>query len=91
MRRPIWGYAVCLCPIKGTPGLNELKIFVTLVNACLSYTEFYFFDLPYIRPYFVVVIMNTEFLACFYLMLRYTLREMHVLLDQMYKHANTLK
>ena len=22
-RRPIWGYAVCLCPIKGTPGLNE--------------------------------------------------------------------
>ena len=21
----IWGYSVCLCPIKGTPGLNELK------------------------------------------------------------------
>ena len=21
-----WGYAVCLCPIKGTPGLNELMI-----------------------------------------------------------------
>ena len=24
LRRPIWGYSVCLCPIKGTPGLNEL-------------------------------------------------------------------
>ena len=23
-RRHIWGYSVCLCPIKGTPGLNEL-------------------------------------------------------------------
>ena len=25
LRRHIWSYAVCLCPIKGTPGLNELK------------------------------------------------------------------
>ena len=24
LRRHIWGYSVCLCPIKGTPGLNEL-------------------------------------------------------------------
>ena len=23
--RRIWGYAVCLCPTKGTPGLNELN------------------------------------------------------------------
>ena len=26
LRRHIWGYSVCLCPIKGTPGLNELKL-----------------------------------------------------------------
>ena len=25
LRRHIWGYSVCLCPIKGTPGLNELR------------------------------------------------------------------
>ena len=25
LRCHIWGYAVCLCPIKGTPGLNELR------------------------------------------------------------------
>ena len=24
LRRHIWGYSVCLCPIKRTPGLNEL-------------------------------------------------------------------
>ena len=24
LRRHIWGYSGCLCPIKGTPGLNEL-------------------------------------------------------------------
>ena len=24
LQRHIWGYSVCLCPIKGTPGLNEL-------------------------------------------------------------------
>ena len=23
LRRHIWGYTVCLCPTKGTPGLNE--------------------------------------------------------------------
>ena len=27
LRRHIWGYSVCLCPIKGTPGLNELIAF----------------------------------------------------------------
>ena len=26
LRRHIWGYSVCLCPIKGTPGLNELSV-----------------------------------------------------------------
>ena len=26
LRRHIWGYSVCLCPIKGTPGLNELSL-----------------------------------------------------------------
>ena len=25
LRRHIWGYAVCLCPIKETPGVNELN------------------------------------------------------------------
>ena len=25
LRRHIWGYTVCLCPIKGTSGLNELS------------------------------------------------------------------
>ena len=25
LRCHIWGYSVCLCLIKGTPGLNELK------------------------------------------------------------------
>ena len=25
LRRHIWGYSVCLCPIKETPGLNELS------------------------------------------------------------------
>ena len=25
LRCHIWGYAVCLCPTKGTQGLNELK------------------------------------------------------------------
>ena len=24
LRHHIWGYSVCLCPIKGTLGLNEL-------------------------------------------------------------------
>ena len=28
LRRHIWGFSLCLCPIKGTPGLNELKIFI---------------------------------------------------------------
>ena len=26
LRLHIWGYTVCLCPIKGTPGLNELTL-----------------------------------------------------------------
>ena len=25
LRRHIWGYSVCLCPTKGTPGFNELN------------------------------------------------------------------
>ena len=36
LRHPIWGYAVRLCPIKETPGLNELtKIFQALEH-CIS-------------------------------------------------------
>ena len=27
--RHIWGNAVCICPIKGTPGLNELSLSFT--------------------------------------------------------------
>ena len=27
LRRHIWGYSVCLCLMKGTPGLNELIMF----------------------------------------------------------------
>ena len=30
LRRHIWGYAVCLCPIKRTPGLNELSTHIKL-------------------------------------------------------------
>ena len=30
------GYAVCLCPIKGTPGLNELKYHNNLIK-CVSF------------------------------------------------------
>ena len=26
LRHHIWGYSVCLCPTKGTPGLNELNL-----------------------------------------------------------------
>ena len=39
LRRHIWGYSVCLCPIKGTPGLNELTSlppFRILGNSYLS-------------------------------------------------------
>ena len=25
LQRHIWGYAVCLCPIKTTPDINELR------------------------------------------------------------------
>ena len=32
-RRHIWGYSVCLCPIKGTPCLNELSLqYLSLVE-----------------------------------------------------------
>ena len=34
MRRHIWGYTVCLCLIKRTPGLNELK--KKKFNLCIS-------------------------------------------------------
>ena len=26
LRRHAWGYSICLCPIKGTTGLNELML-----------------------------------------------------------------
>ena len=29
LRRHIWGYSVCPCPLKGTPGLNELSTAAT--------------------------------------------------------------
>ena len=33
LRRHVWGYYVCLCPIKRTPGLNELiSLFGTETN-----------------------------------------------------------
>ena len=35
LRRHIWGYSVCLCSIKGAPGLNEL-IFLFLFVAGLG-------------------------------------------------------
>ena len=28
LRRHTWGYSVCLCSIKGTPGVNELNCIV---------------------------------------------------------------
>ena len=34
LRRHIWGYSVCLCPIKGTPGLNEIKVLPTVNRKC---------------------------------------------------------
>ena len=33
MPHPIWGYAVCLCPIKVMPGLNELTKKTSLILA----------------------------------------------------------
>ena len=30
--RHIWGYSVCLCPIKRTPGVNELRCFVNVTS-----------------------------------------------------------
>ena len=40
LRRHIWGYAVCLCPIKGMPGLNELKTgFLTSRLCCVWMTR----------------------------------------------------
>ena len=32
LRRHIWGYSVCLCPIKGTPGLSELRTRIRVSN-----------------------------------------------------------
>ena len=37
LRRHIWGYTVCLCPIKRTPGLYELNPIVINVMATGSY------------------------------------------------------
>ena len=35
----IWGYSVCLCPIKGTPGLNELNTHTKNAMLSLAVTE----------------------------------------------------
>ena len=35
LRRHIWGYSVCLCPIKGTPGLTHLIVISTVYTFCL--------------------------------------------------------
>ena len=32
LRRLIWDYSVCLCPMKGTPGLNELILVLNMVT-----------------------------------------------------------
>ena len=51
LRRPIWGYSVCLRPIKGTPGLNELTCYLCFfiqfpkhifTSHLLAYGEHYF-------------------------------------------------
>ena len=36
LRRHIWGYSVCLCSIKGTPGLNELSASGTMKGVLIS-------------------------------------------------------
>ena len=42
LRRLIWGYAVCLCPTKGTPGLNE---FIFYNEICEKAANFLFVDM----------------------------------------------
>ena len=39
LRRHIWGYSVCLCPIKGTPGLKELTRQSSMVNSSCKIRE----------------------------------------------------
>ena len=39
LRRHILGYSVCLCPIKGTPGLNELRTNVPLLAAFEGHSD----------------------------------------------------
>ena len=43
LRRHIWGYYVCLCPIKRTPGVYELKGYVFFfLNSVLRPFQDYF-------------------------------------------------
>ena len=39
LRRHIWGYTVCLCPTKGTPGLSELNRPGVFVRHTIIMTE----------------------------------------------------
>ena len=41
LRRHIWGYSVCQCPTKGTPGLNKLNMIKTEPLA----SEMFFFEI----------------------------------------------
>ena len=48
LRRHIWGYVACLCPIKGTPGLHEiiLQRFTYSVNMYMyQYVQHYFMQI----------------------------------------------
>ena len=47
LRRHIRGYSVCLCPIKGTPGLNELRTtqFISSVDTSRSVIS-----IPWLTP-----------------------------------------
>ena len=42
LRRHIWGYSVCLCPTKGTPGLNELRAVSKLMGKVMGHTEVWY-------------------------------------------------
>ena len=46
LRRHIWGYSVCLCPIKGTPGLNEIIVFTASIPMSIipSFVSYKIFD-----------------------------------------------
>ena len=70
MRRPIWGYSVCLCPIKGTPGLNELtECCEPLQKLRMTSGTFNFIFLTSDTPVVVLVVLcfDVEFLCCLHL------------------------